>query len=57
MITVVLAGTRRMIRMRMIPPDDFQALLAGRFFGVKNVLAGHRETIVWRIIAAIYKGI
>jgi hypothetical protein len=44
-----------MIRMRMIPPDDFQTLLAGGFFGIKNVLAGHRETVVGRIIAAIYK--
>jgi hypothetical protein len=39
----------------MIPPDDLQPLLAGRFFGVKNVLAGHRETIIGRIIASIYE--
>jgi hypothetical protein len=39
----------------MIPPDDFQALLAGGLFGVKNVLASHRETIIGRIIATIYK--
>jgi hypothetical protein len=30
-------------------------LLAGGLFGVKNVLASHRETIIGRIIAAIYK--
>src|ERR1700682_4014152 len=55
MIAVVLAGARRMIRMRMIPSDDFQALLAGCFFGVKHVLTGHREPIVRRIITTIYQ--
>src|ERR1700682_3131188 len=53
MIAIVLAGARRMIRMRMIPSDDFQALLAGCFFGVKHVLTGHREPIVRRIITTI----
>ncbi len=44
-----------MIRMRMIPSDDFQAAGARVFFGVQNVFAGDRETVLRRIVAAIYQ--
>ena len=55
MIAIVLAGTRRMIRMRMIPSDDFQTLVGCCFLGVQDVLAGDRKAISRRIITAIYQ--
>ena len=37
----------------MIPPDDFQTLVDGGFFGVQNILAGDGKAIARRIIAPI----
>jgi hypothetical protein len=55
MIAIIVAGTSRMIRMRMIPSDYLQTALARSFFGVENVFASDREAIPRRIIAAIYE--
>ena len=41
----------------MIPSDDFQAAGARGFFGIQNILAGDRETVLRRIVAAIYQRI
>ncbi len=52
-IAVIFAGPRRMVGMRMIPADDFEALLACRLFRRKNVLRSHRKTIARGIVAAV----
>ena len=46
MIAIVLAGTSRMVRMRMIPSDNFQAAGPRVFFGFQNVFAGDREAVL-----------
>ncbi len=38
MLAVKLAGPRRMIGMRMIPANDFQAMLARGFLGIAHIL-------------------
>src|SRR5258708_39589708 len=40
MLAVIQAGLRRMIRVRMIPADHVQVLVASRFFRVAHILGG-----------------
>src|SRR4029077_10203307 len=54
-IAVILAGPSRMVGVRMIPADDFEALLARGFLGFKNILCSHRKTITRGVIAAIHE--
>src|SRR5260370_32684582 len=42
-----------MVRMRMMPADHFEALLACRLFRSANVLRGHREAVARRIVSPI----
>ena len=53
MVLIELAGLGRVIGMRVIPADDVDAFFAGGFFGVADVVGGHRETVARRIVAAI----
>src|SRR5437773_11743743 len=38
MIAVILAGARRMVRVRMIPADNIESVLARGFFGAPHVV-------------------
>jgi len=55
-IAIVLARARGMIRMGMIPADDFESLGDRGFFGVANVFRGDRKTVAGRIVPAIDQG-
>src|SRR6516162_7922738 len=52
-IPVIFTGTGRGVGMGMIPPDQFQLLLPGGFFGQANVICGHLESVARRVIAPI----
>src|SRR5258708_12864543 len=48
-LAVKRAGPRRMIGMRMIPAEDFQAPLTGRFFALPTPLPGTPQTLPRRL--------
>src|SRR5947209_19614821 len=52
-ILVILAGLRRMIRMRMIRPDDLQHLRLCVFVSVEHVFCCYRKTVTRRIVAPV----
>src|SRR5207302_6822767 len=53
MVAIIFAWPRRMVRMRMVPADHFEALIACRLFRSKNVLRSHRKSIARRIVPPI----
>src|SRR4029077_17950549 len=55
MIAVVVAWSRRMVGMRMIPADHFQSLRPRGLFCVSHIVRSHGKTISRRIIAAIHE--
>src|SRR5882724_7553238 len=54
-IAIVLARTRRMIRVRVIPTYNIQLLLPGKLFRIEYILRRDRKAVLRRIIAAIDK--
>src|SRR6266446_1550448 len=52
-IAVIFAWPRRMVWMRMIPADHFEALVACRFFCRHNVFGGHRKAVARRIVSPV----
>src|SRR5207302_6929065 len=53
MVAIIFAWPRRMVRMRMVPADHFEALIARRLFRGKNVFRSHRKSIARRIVPPI----
>src|SRR5207248_11676994 len=52
-ILIVLARSRWMIRMRMIPPDDLQPLGLRCLVGFQHIFCGHRKAVARRIVAPV----
>src|SRR5260370_42322596 len=53
-LAVILAGSRRMIRMRMIPANHIQPLLARGLLRIPYILRVPRKAISRRIFAAVH---
>src|SRR5271170_1937707 len=52
-VAVVFARARRRVRMRMIPSDQLEALLASRFFRQPDVVRSHLEAISRGVVPAV----
>src|SRR5579862_385123 len=55
-IPVVLARARRGVRVRMIPPDEVELLLAGGFFRQADIVGRDFEAVARRIVATVCQG-
>src|SRR5208282_3422154 len=52
-VAVVFARARRRVRMRMIPSDQLEMLLARRLFGQPDVVRGHLEAVSRGIVPPV----
>src|SRR5215467_11922923 len=55
MILIKLAGPRGMIRMRMVPADDFQSLRLCGFVGLEHVFRGDDKAVAGRFAMTVYQ--